>query len=317
MQVINREIIQSYILTSAKYDFTADEKRVLTKLVEMFQPMLNGKKLEGKISQDLFNTYHLILPISSFMTDKQKYTRVRDAFFSLNDKKFIYADDEVEEVIRIVEMPKIFKRGEIQFALNPKIVQCFLNMSKGYSKYELEVSLSFQSVYAMRLYELISGQEHSITFKIDTLKQMFGVADKYKKNGDFVKRVIDTAQRELNEKSPVSFTYKINKKGKSFFSIQFNPIIQPSNQDANIEFSKLKKRVNPSLVIGKELRNYLKNTCDFTETEIKNNLELFAKCVEIYGDEILTDIRNIQVRSRKAKNPKGYIINALKSKLNK
>lgn len=310
----SRDVIQSYVMTSAKYDFTIDEKRVLTRLVEMFQPLIMGKKLEGKIHIDLFNNYHWILPIGKFIQDGIKYSRIRDAFFSLNDKKFIYKDNNVEEVIRIIEMPKIYKRGEIQFVLNPKIVECFLNMSKGYTKYELAVSLSFSCVYSVRLYELLSNQT-SITYNIDTLKEMFDVVEKYKLNADFIKRVIIPAQKELNEKAPFTFNYKLNKKGRAFHSITFTIIEQEHNQDEEIKYHRLKRRVNASMVIGKELRNYLKNTCGFSEREMKNNLELLSNFVEVLGEGSLDKIREIQVRARKAQNPQGYIINAIKSTL--
>lgn len=314
MEIINRDIIQSYVMTSAKYDFSADEKRVLTHLVEMFQPLIKGKKLEGKIHQDLFNNLHLTLPIGQFIQGNQNYKRVRDAIFSLNEKKFIYKDNNVEEVIRIIEMPKIYKRGEVQFVLNPKIVDCFLNMNKGYTKYELEVSLSFSSVYSMRLYELLSNSV-TITYKIKDLKEMFGVADKYERNRDFIRRIIDTAQKELTEKAPFTFTYKLNKVRNTFDSITFNIIEQPHNQDETIQYNRLKRRVNTSMVIGNELRNYLKNTCGFSEREMNNNLELLSNFVKVFGEECLVKIRDIQVRSRKAQNPQGYIINAIKSSL--
>lgn len=34
MNINNKDIIQSYIMTTAKYDFSADEKRILLRLVE-------------------------------------------------------------------------------------------------------------------------------------------------------------------------------------------------------------------------------------------------------------------------------------------
>ena len=253
MEIVSKEVIQSYLLTTARYDFSADEKRVLTHLVEMFQPMLMGKKLVGKIEQDLFQTWHLRLPINQFITDGQNYKRVRDAIFALNDKKFIYADDEVEEVIRIIEMPKAYKRGEIQFCLNPKIVDCFLNMSKGFSKYQLDVSLSFKSVYTMRLYELLASQTKPISYKIDDLKTIFGVADKYKLNADFIRRVIKTAQTELTKKSPITFTYKVSKRGRTYYKITFSVIHQPQHQNEDVERNKLNRIVDTSLVLRREL----------------------------------------------------------------
>ena len=314
MVIINKEVIQSYLMTTARYDFSVDEKRVLTRLVEMFQPMLEGKKLVGKIEQDLFQTWHLTIPIKQFIGGNDNYQRVRNAIFALNDKKFIYTDDEVEEVIRIVEMPKIYKRGIIQFCLNPKIVQCFLNMSKGFSKYELEVSLSFKSVYSMRLYELLAGQLHALTYNIETLKQMFQVEDKYVRNSDFVNRVILVAKMELDKKSPITFTYRINKRGRRWHSITFQVHKQPQFQDGEIELSKLKRRVDPSLLLGREIYRYLISTCGFENRELKNNLALFGKAMDLFGEEeLLNSIRKIQFRARKASNPKGYIINALKS----
>ena len=49
MNINNKDIIQSYIMTTAKYDFSADEKRILLRLVETWQHLLEGKELNGKI----------------------------------------------------------------------------------------------------------------------------------------------------------------------------------------------------------------------------------------------------------------------------
>ena len=62
----SREVIQSYIITAAKYDFSVDEKRVLSHLVEMMQPLIEGKELVGKVEQDLWGTYHFELPTEYF-----------------------------------------------------------------------------------------------------------------------------------------------------------------------------------------------------------------------------------------------------------
>jgi len=34
-----------------------------------------------------------------------------------------------------------------------------MNFAKGYRKYELQTAMEFESVYAMRFYELLSGQK--------------------------------------------------------------------------------------------------------------------------------------------------------------
>jgi len=52
MKINNKEAVQSYILTTAKYDYSVYEKRILYKLVVSCQYLLKGKKLEGKITID-------------------------------------------------------------------------------------------------------------------------------------------------------------------------------------------------------------------------------------------------------------------------
>ena len=37
---------------------------------------------------------------------------------------------------------------------------------------------------------------------------MFGVQDKYKRNPDFIKWIVNACERELDAKSPYSFEYK-------------------------------------------------------------------------------------------------------------
>lgn len=314
IDIVNKEIIQSYLITTAKYSFSVDEKRVLTAIISSLQDLLEGQKLVGKIERDIFDNVHIIAPMKEYIKEeKQNYKRVKEAFFSLNEKKFIYQDENIEEIIRLVEMPKAHKRGEIEYTLNPKIVDCFLNFNKGYTKYQLSISLSLNSVYSMRLYELVSNQQNPITFKIDTLKEMFCLSTKYKYNKDFINKVIIAAQTELNEKSPWTFNFDIIKKGKRFDAIRFIPIYQPQHEDDNIKYTNAKRQVSLMWIItDKELRDYLKNTCSFTDRELKNNAALLERAAQMYGEAILDKIREIQGRARTAKNPKGYIINAIK-----
>ena len=51
----------------------------------------------------------------------------------------------------------------------------------------------------------MSGQERPLIYTIEDLKIMFGVQDKYKRNPDFIKRIIVPAKEELDAKSPYSF----------------------------------------------------------------------------------------------------------------
>ncbi|KAB6508611.1 replication initiation protein, partial [Phocaeicola vulgatus] len=59
--VVNKDQIQSYIMTTAKYDFSVYEKRILYRIVEMAQGELQGVRFAAdckKIEHTLFVTVH-------------------------------------------------------------------------------------------------------------------------------------------------------------------------------------------------------------------------------------------------------------------
>lgn len=59
MIINNKDVIQSYILTTARYNYSVPEKRILYRMIEAFQFLLNGEKLEGKVK--VSKTYLVII----------------------------------------------------------------------------------------------------------------------------------------------------------------------------------------------------------------------------------------------------------------
>ena len=45
MKINNKEVLQSYILTTAKYDYSVYEKRILYRIIEQLQSLIEGKEL--------------------------------------------------------------------------------------------------------------------------------------------------------------------------------------------------------------------------------------------------------------------------------
>lgn len=309
-----REVIQSYLITAAKYDFTADEKRVFLHLIEMMQPLIEGKKLKGKVEQDLWGTYHFTLPISFFVDNEDtKHERIKAALRALNEKKFEYEDENEWQIIRLIEMPKLDKRGEVQFYLSDKLVECFLNFNKGFTKFELDVSLSFRSVYSMRMYELICGQRHAITYSISKLKEMWDVTEPaYNKNFNFIERIIKQAKKELDAKANWSFDYKPIKKGRTFVALEFTPIHYTERESEEVTRAEAVRMVNLSFFFERELKRYLTNTCGFSARELKNNADTIKAFGTLYGEMAREKITEIWGRARSARNPKAYLIGTLK-----
>jgi len=317
----NKDLLQSYVITTAKYDFSIYEKRIIYRIIELLQYHTEGKKLNEnqKINLDLFGDAHIEMPISYFLKDEQDkhYTEIKKALSSLEGKKMTYEDDTTWQIIRLIEKPVINKYSSLVcFRLNTMIYNAFLNFSKGYRKYELKIAMQFESVYAMRFYELMSNQKSPITYSIDNLKEMFLIQDKYERVNDFKKYVLDIAIRELDKCSPYTFTYKMNKTGRSFTSVTFYPKYQPQFRDSELDKKDLQKQTSPAWDLSKNALDYLKNGFEFTTKEIQQNIDLL-KLAESNIDNFIYFLSQVKPRANRAKNSKGYLINAIKKELNK
>lgn len=320
MKVNNKDLIQSYILTTAKYDYSVYEKRILYRIIELMQEYTKGKSLNSRysITKTMFDDIDIVMPASAFLKDEkdQNYTRTKDALLSLNRKVIQYEDRESWGAFNLIERPVVHKIGDnISFRISPTIAKAFLDFSKGFSKYELETAMSFKSEYSMRFYELLSGQKKPITYSVENLKIMFKVEDKYKLTANFINKVIEPAKKELDEKSPYSFEYNPVKLGRKITSIKFYPVYQPKNRDAKIEAKRLRKNTSLKWDLDRLTINYLIENYVFTEEEIQNNRELFVKAQNSTDFDLLyflsEQIRNAETK----KNPKGWIINSIKKQL--
>ena len=325
MKVKNKEVIQSYIFTTAKYDFDVYEKRILYRIVERLQHLIGGKELKYKypVQEGLFGEKTFTFDVADFLNgeESKNHTRIKKALASLRNKTFEYDDGKVWEYLGIIETPSIkYYQKTVSFKVTPRVYEAFLNFSKGYKKFELELSMKFESVYAMRFYELFNGQKKPLTYTIPDLKKMFGLEDKY--NGkygvsDFIKRVITPAKHELDKHSPVSFNFKYKdkelKRAGKIHNILFIPYEIPKNKIFEFKKKQLQKQTSLRWDLDSKLIEALKRDFDFLDSELKNNIELLKQGAKlVYFSDFYSLIK---AKSRTAKNPKGYFINSLKKEL--
>ena len=318
VKITNKDVIQSYLMTVSKYDFSVYEKRILYRLVEAMQCELEGKKLHSglRIEKNIYDDRVVMMPISSFLAndDDENYTRVKKALIALRNKTFEFDDGRTWKLIGIIEKPQFdYKRGWVRFEIQPEIYNAVLNFSKGFRKYELKTAMEFTSQYSMRFYELMSGQQTPLTYTIEDLKIMFGVQNKYKRSPDFIKWIVKPAKEELDAKSPYSFEYKILKDGRSFHALKLYPKYQPEHRDEELEKHELQKQVSLGWDLDRLIRNYLKQDLLFTDQEIRNNIDHFKAAQKEL--DIMLEFSILKGKSREKKNPKGYSINSLKGKL--
>ena len=313
----SREVVQSYIATTAMYDFNVYEKRVLYNLVKLAQSQLEGVRL----SDNLFRIDHSLkgfvlieLPISYFLTDSEdkNHVRIKEALKSLHQKTFTYKDEEVWECFSIIANPKIqLRSSKVSFIVNSKVWDVLLDFSRGFARYDINVAFTLESAYSMRFYEMLASQTEPITYSIDTLRKIFNLEDKYALTKDFIKYVVEAAKGELDRKSPVTFEYTPVKEGRRIDRIIFFPVRQ-SGKEAPDAFYRSALRKYPSAALSREERQILTDI-GFTDSGIKNNLALFVECQKQL--DFLYELAMIKAKSRGKRNPCGWCINSLVGKL--
>ena len=212
---VKNDIIQSYNLSSAIYDFTIIQKRLLYHIVKLTQPFLKMDDINHKLDTPYIFNDHIEIVISDLVG--KNYTNlqvVRDNINNLLQKEIIID----QKSYKIIDEVKFVKQSSIfSIKINIDFIEKILDFSKGYSKYGEDIS-GLPSIYSARLYELIPLGNY-ITYKIEKLKEMFGVSDKYKLNSDFIRIVVERSKKELDNKT-FSFDYEIIKKGRSFHYIR-------------------------------------------------------------------------------------------------
>lgn len=306
-----REVIQSFLITSARYKFSVYEKRILSKIITSMQPMIEGKHLHGRVERTLFGDIKVEYPLTFITDDDTNRVQYQEALKALATKGIEFENEKVWQFCNIIQSPKIIKnKGIVNFTICTEMVDLFLNFSKGYSKYILEISLKLRSVASCRLYELISNQPTTLKYKIDNLKKLLG-AENYL-NGNFIQRILIPAQKELNEVANWSFDYKLIRKGRRYEYILLYPINYKEREPQEVQEQDLQRRTNLSWYAQKDVRDFLTKTCNFSQRELKNNKDTLSKFCTIFANDAKGKLMEIWSRSQDKINPKAYIIKVMK-----
>lgn len=313
-----RQVVQSYIATTAMYDFNVYEKRVMYNLVRLAQSQIEGVVLTDnlhKICHDMKGYVHVTLPLSDFLADEEdkNHRRVKDALKSLHRKTFEYLDDDVWECISIIALPKIALHSrQVSFIVDSRVWDVLLDFSRGFSRYDIEVAFRLESCYSMRFYELIACQKEPITYSIDALRRIFKLEDKYAFTKDFIKRVVESSKIELDQKSPVSFTYAPVKDGKRITQLIFFPVRFNAQDSSDDDHRMILRKYGSSAVLTADERRFLEEI-GFNESGINNNLSLFMDCQR--NLDFIYELALIKGKCRTKKNPCGWCIRTLTGKL--
>lgn len=326
----NKQVLQSYKLTTIRDKFGLHAQRLIVNIASQMQYRIEGMKFSD-IDTMKYNKENRIFKVNirDLMSEgDNKNTALVKNILDETIKAYIsydrINDKGQKEWVRTTFFEEIYwthGKSEIGVKITESMWTIFAEFSKGFRKYELECAMKLKSTYSLRLYQLISNVEIPIEYKIEELRLMFGIEqNKYKLTKDFVKYVIERAKNELDEKAPYTYNYRLlgerieGKKGRTKIDrIIFYPHKNRRYDIVNSDDKELIQRY-ASGMISRPMKEILIHKYNFTETEIKNNIELLFKA-EMEIENILDFLIEKAPQALRKNNPKGYIIATLKAEI--
>ena len=322
---------QSNYITTARYEYTAIEKRILYRIVEKaFECRMANldwfKANDGKYT--IKEHKSLVMPITAFMTKEQQengsgeyYEQIVDAFNSLVDKKISFRGQGEFSFGGILNFADQIKgEGTVSFMVHRFVWQSALDFSKGFTKLDLVTAMELKSAYSMRFYELAKSWQDRMhcSLSVQEFREMFGCTNKYAMLNDLKRYVIEVAKKELDRVSPISFYYDQEKAGRTVTKFNFH-FYENKKNISEAEHHKELLSKNPQGALPPNIKNWLTKRLGLTKQQRESNIKLFDSLYSTFGNDTITELEETyQYIYRQGCRPEeniGWFIQNLKKKV--
>jgi plasmid replication initiation protein len=271
-------ITKSNTIIESTYKLSLQEQRILLITASKVQPNDEDFKAYKFRVRDLINK------ISAGNQVNSMYTYLKEVIKGLQSKTIEYRRGNKTFVTNWL-VTSIYEEteGTIMLKLNPDLKDFFLQLKERFTSYQLENVIQLNSVYSIRIYELLKQYEYmqKRSFTLEELRKKVGIEqNKYKQYGHFKDRVINVAKRELDEKTDIGFTFEEIKKGRKVTGIVFyiksktseEENSSPVEREANPEFEKadLQYRLKQLKVSSDKINHLFEH---YSLDQIKRNVE--------------------------------------------
>lgn len=215
-----RTVTQDNFLIRASYEMTLIEKRLLILAISKVNPMNMPNKNEP------FEFTITAKEWAKMYGSGNAYRDIGRAIDGLDKRKVPLP---AEGGATRTEEPWLGKRsyfdkqGKVVVVFNHSVSIYLAGMVDQYTKYDLFNVIDFQTVYAIRLYELLSQYKDTgyYVVSVESLRNTLALQDKYPRFAEFRRNIIEKAVAEINDKSNYSVSWEGVRKGRDTASIKF------------------------------------------------------------------------------------------------
>ncbi len=124
-----------------------------------------------------------------------------------------------------------YRDGVLTLEMSKHLSPYILGLQRWYTQYRLEDIIYLNSVYAIRMYELIAmamknrnpygDMATEVYIDADTIRQATGTTEKYQRVSQFKEKVINTALREINKHSAYHVSVRDHKEARRIIGFYF------------------------------------------------------------------------------------------------
>lgn len=224
-EMANDLIVKSNRLNMAIQNLTLPELRIIQLAIVDARETGNGLSTDTPLRIDAMRY------AEAFETTRQNaYNRMKEAEETLFNRRFTFLDSEGKTVKSrwIQRVRYLDDEGAIELAFTLDVVKGITRLDGAeefFTQYLLSQTSNLNSVYSVRLYELLIQWKTAVktpVFELSLFRGQMGLNDgEYKVMNDFKKRVLDLAVNEINEKTDLTVSYTQEKKGRLIHGFKF------------------------------------------------------------------------------------------------
>jgi len=273
IEIKDRQVCKiSNQLVEAKYKLTLEEQRLILLTIAQVD-----------VDDEDFKTYKIDLKNLENKVDKKlNKNRMKNLAFNIMKKPFMLKETKaVYNFFAKVEPIEAESALKVQF--HPDLKPFLLELQKEFTKYSLNFLLNLQSIYAVRLYQLLK-QYKTIgkrKFDVDELREILQTPKSYSNFQLFTQKVLNIAQKEINVKTDIKIDWEVTKRvRRKIVEIEFT-ITGEQKEAINDEISSKEAQIQK---VNSEIAKK-------QEKALKNDLSAIDD-FKLFRTKILKDYRN-------------------------
>lgn len=276
----SKYIYKSNNLIESSYNLNLNEQRLIYLAVKKLKPLYVKSNLKPSQLRTFAGTQEfgdIRIYVNEFkkefkLNGNSLYERLSDIAKNFFNNKIQYLKDDGTFVEKRWIITCEYNENEkyISMTFHPDLILDLLVFKSRYGELQYDISKSFKTTYAFRIYELLKNCTYKgiRRFELNDLRHKLAIYDdkKYSSYSEFKRNVLIPSVKSINDNTDIEVGFDEIRYGRSVGAIEFN-ISKTSNYELSVEnveyfdqshYKNLKEITNHKLTAGEvdRITNY-------------------------------------------------------------